>query len=244
MAYEQPPQTEAPDIREKGAPRNGQPQILERRLYMQLQAFTGCRRPQALADALRDSGLQGALYLDVNDPLGVATLVIAEDPALFTTRARELLTTGPFEPLERRPDLTMIGRTYSTGREQNLKFMMLDRPSQTALNPEWPWAVWYPLRRRPEFALLPPEEQGRILAEHAAIGMAFGGADYAHDVRLACHGLDRDDNEFVIGLVGRELYPLSRMVQEMRKTQQTAKYIQTLGPFFVGRVFWQSPPGK
>jgi hypothetical protein len=26
--------------------------------------------------------------------------------------------------------------------------------------------------------------------------------DYAHDIRLACHGLDAKDNEFVIGLIG------------------------------------------
>ena len=51
--------------------------------------------------------------------------------------------------------------------------------------------------------------------------MAFGAADYAHDVRLACHGLDRDDNDFVIGLIGKDLFPLSALVQAMRKTQQT-----------------------
>ena len=71
--------------------------------------------------------------------------------------------------------------------------------------------------------------------------MAYGEGGYAHDVRLACHGLDRDDNEFVIGLLGKELYPLSHIVQTMRKTQQTARYIQSLGPFFVGKAVWQSP---
>ena len=79
-------------------------------------------------------------------------------------------------------------------------------------------------------------EQRTILAEHGAIGMAFGAADYAHDVRLACHGLDRDDNDFVIGLIGKELFPLSAVVQAMRKTQQTSLYLDRLGPFFVGRA--------
>ena len=60
--------------------------------------------------------------------------------------------------------------------------------------------VWYPLRRNGRFAQLPADEQRTILAEHGEIGMAFGAADYAHDIRLACHGLDRDDNDFVIGL--------------------------------------------
>ena len=73
------------------------------------------------------------------------------------------------------------------------------------------------------------------------MGRAYAEAGYANDIRLACFGLDQHDNEFMIGLVGAELYPLSRLVQDMRKTQQTAKYIDSLGPFFVGQVCWQSP---
>ena len=73
-----------------------------------------------------------------------------------------------------------------------------------------------------------------------AIGMSFGAADYAHDIRLACHGLDKHDNDFVIGLIGKDLFPLSAIVQKMRGTQQTSLYLERLGPFFIGRVFWQS----
>jgi len=109
------------------------------------------------------------------------------------------------------------------------------------LNPEWKWAVWYPLRRSGKFAQLPADEQRVILAEHGTIGMSFGVADYAHDIRLACHGLDKDDNDFIVGLLGKELYPLSAVVQAMRKTQQTSLYLERLGPFFVGRAVWQSP---
>jgi chlorite dismutase len=70
--------------------------------------------------------------------------------------------------------------------------------------------------------------------------MTFGAGDLAHDVRLACHGLDRDDNDFVIGLIGKELFPLSAVVQSMRKTQQTSLYLDRLGPFLVGRAVWPS----
>jgi chlorite dismutase len=77
--------------------------------------------------------------------------------------------------------------------------------------------VYYPLRRSGRFAQLPADEQRVILAEHGAIGMSFGAGDYAHDIRLACHGLDKDDNDFVIGLIGKELFPLSAIVQTMRK---------------------------
>ena len=64
-------------------------------------------------------------------------------------------------------------------------------------------------------------------------------ADLAHDIRLACHGLDVHDNDFVVGLVGKDLHPLSAVVQAMRKTQQTSLYLDRLGPFFVGRAVWQ-----
>ena len=69
----------------------------------------------------------------------------------------------------------------------------------------------------------------------------FGRADFAHDIRLSCHGLDSSDNDFVIGLSGKQLHPLSAIVQAMRKTTQTSQYLESLGPFFIGKVAWQSP---
>ena len=54
-------------------------------------------------------------------------------------------------------------------------------------------------------------------------------------MRLECFGLDRDDNEFVIGLLGPRLDALSRLVKAMRRTEQTANFIERLGPFFIGR---------
>jgi chlorite dismutase len=52
--------------------------------------------------------------------------------------------------------------------------------------------------------------------------------------------LDKNDNDFVIGLLGRELYPLSAVIQTMRKTKQTSQYLESLGPFFIGRAIWQA----
>lgn len=228
------------DILEKGALRDGQPQTSDRRLFCQLLVFTGCRNTGPLIQALKASGLEGVLYADVNDPRGVGLLLMSENPAEFATQARDFLLKDPFNSLTLKPEFTLLGRTYSSGFEPDLVDWLLRRPRRYALNPEWPWAVWYPLRRKPEFELLPKEEQRKILMEHATIGREFGEAGFAYDIRLACHGIDRSDNEFVIGLVGKELYPLSRLVQEMRRSQQTAKYIQSLGPFFVGRVLWQS----
>ncbi|MCG8554062.1 MAG: chlorite dismutase family protein, partial [Proteobacteria bacterium] len=75
----------------------------------------------------------------------------------------------------------------------------------------------------------------------ALIGRAYGAQDLAHDVRLACHGLDVNDNEFVIGLIGSALHPLSHVIESMRKTRQTSEFIRQMGPFFVGHVAARIP---
>ena len=81
-----------------------------------------------------------------------------------------------------------------------------------------------------------------MLMEHGGIGHAFGKAGYATDVRLAGHGLNMEDNDFIIGLLGKELFPLSALVQRMRQTRQTSEFIENMGPFFVGRAVWQPTP--
>ena len=230
------------DIREVGAPtQDGVLQTGSKRLFLQLHAFTGSHQPEAVIDVLDASGLESVLYHDLNDPSGVGVLLIATDPDELVFEGRKLFHSQPFSELRSKPELTMIGRTYSTGREPDLEDWLLVKPRRNVLNPELRWAIWYPLRRKPEFYLLTPPEQGKILAEHGMMGRAYAEAGYANDIRLACFGLDQHDNEFTIGLVGAELYPLSRLVQDMRKTQQTAKFIDSLGPFFVGQVCWQSP---
>jgi chlorite dismutase len=211
---------------------------------MQLLAFGGCLDTRPLAAVLEGAGITGAIYEDVNDPRGVGVLTISRDPRSFVDLVRPALNTAPFASLVQKPDFTMFGRTYAIGYEPDLEEVLLHRPTRTVLNPEWPWGIWYPLRRSGRFAQLPPEDQRKILAEHGAIGMSFGAADYAHDIRLACYGLDRDDNDFVVGLIGKDLYPLSAVVQEMRKTQQTSLYLDRLGPFFVGRAVWKAKVGS
>jgi chlorite dismutase len=134
----------------------------------------------------------------------------------------------------------MLGRTYSIGYEEDLERVLITRPVQRVTDPGLTWAIWYPVRRSGAFEHLPPEEQRTILMEHGGIGRAYGQADLAYDIRLACFGLDKNDNDFVVGLLGHELYPLSKIVERMRKTKQTSQYLTNLGPFFVGKVAWQS----
>ena len=220
--------------------KDGQPQRSDERLFMQFMAFGGCPKAEPLAEALAASGVPAVLYEDANDPRGIGLLTFSSDPGFFIDRVRPLVNASPFAPLVQKPEYTMLGRSYSLGYEPDLVDTLLHRPRRTVLNPAWRWAVWYPLRRSGRFAQLPAEEQRVILSEHGAIGMSYGAGDYAHDIRLACHGLDKDDNDFIVGLIGKELYPLSSIVQTMRKTQQTALYLERLGPFFVGRTVWQA----
>lgn len=234
---------------ERGAPRDGAPQTLDRRLFMQLLCFE-CGPTLAPAHAvarlgarLQAAGMPAVIYEDVNHPFGLAVLSYSEDPTDFVTKVRPAACDESLVGLKLRPALTMLGRTYSTGFESDLAFWLLERPRRTLQNAAWSWAVWYPLRRKGSFERLDPKERGAILREHGEIGRAYGDADLAHDIRLACHGLDEHDNEFVVGLVGKDLYPLSHVVQAMRRTRQTSEFMDQMGPFFVGHAVWRFAGG-
>jgi len=231
---------EALDVAEHGRTAAGEPTSLDRRLYLQLHAFGGARDTAALVAALEDAGVEGTLYEDVNDPTGVALLTMSEIPGVFVSELRSFLQSPPFADLEPKPELTMLGRTYAIGHEQDLEETLVERPRRRVLDPSLEWAIWYPLRRAGSFEQLSRSEQNAILMEHGGIGMSFGRAGLGYDIRLACHGLDKLDNDFVVGLLGPELHPLSIIVQRMRKTRQTSLHLERLGPFFVGRVAWQS----
>ena len=229
------------DVNEYGFERDGQRQQMNRRLFMQLQVW---RAPESLgADAARehlvrcftDGQVPAVIYADAQDAQGYGVLTWSEDPSHFVDSVRPALA-GALLGWQRRDAFSMFGRTYSSGYEPDLEYWILRRPVETALNEAWPWAVWYPLRRGGHFESLEPREQAKVLKEHAIIGRAYGSKDFAHDIRLASHGLDTADNDFVIGLIGKDLHPLSHVVQRMRKTKQTREYLTSLGPFFVGKV--------
>ena len=232
------------DVLEHGRSADGETTSLDRRLYMQLHAFGGARDTGLLVEALESAGVEAVLYEDVNDPEGVAVLSLSESPDAFVTTVRRLLQGPPFAELRPKPDMTMLGRTYALGYEQSLEETLVERPRQRVLDSELRWGIWYPLRRSGSFEQLSRSEQNAILMEHGGVGTAFGRAGLGYDVRLACHGLDRNDNDFVVGLLGRELHPLSMIVQRMRKTRQTSLHIERLGPFFVGKVAWQARPHR
>lgn len=227
------------DIAEKGKDASGNPISLDRRLFMQLLAFGACRDVHAIGQALERAGASAVLYEDINDPQGIGLLFFSDSPDYFLDGARPLLASEPFNSLTPKPDYTMLGRTYAIGYESDLERVLIARPIERICDPANRWAIWYPLRRSGRFEALPVEEQNEILREHGGIGRAYGSSGLAQDIRLACHGLDRNDNDFIAGLVGRDLFPLSHLVQRMRKTRQTSEYLTSLGPFFIGRVVGQ-----
>lgn len=219
--------------------RGGQQQTSDRRLFMQFLAFGDAPSTELLAESLTDARIEGVLYEDANDPRGIGLLTWSDNPNFFIDTLRPLLARNAFESMRFKPEYTMFGRTYSIGYEPQLEDWLLNRPRRVVTDPESKWHIWYPLRRKGEFNALPSDEQNAILREHGKIGLGFGEAGLAHDVRLACFGLDKHDNDFIIGLIGKELYPLSACIQAMRKTQQTANHMQDMGPFFIGRAVWQ-----
>jgi chlorite dismutase len=227
------------DVNEYGGKKDGERQAMDRRLFMQLLVFDAPEGTnadaigRALAGEMRERNVAGVIYADAAQPRGLGLLTWAEDPSHFVTAVRPLFS-GSAKDVTIRPDFTMFGRTYSLGYEPDLEDTLFKRPVRNALNEKLPWHIWYPLRRTGAFAKLSPEDHGAILREHAQIGFAYGQASLAHDIRLACHALDADDNEFLVGLVSDKLHPLSHLVQTMRKTRQTSEFIQKMGPFFVG----------
>lgn len=236
------------DLSEKG--RGGE--SLDRRLFLQFLAFGSSDvfdlafqgvDPSCESELMRDlakSSLEAVLYSDANDHRGVGLLVMSETPDFFVTELRLFLHESSFSRLRLKPEYTMLGRTYSLGYEKNLERTLISGPKQKIFDPDLVWAIWYPLRRAKTFETLPPEEQRAVLAEHGKIGFQFGDAGYAKDIRLASHGLDKNDNDFVIGILGRDLHPLSALVERMRKTQQTSRYLESLGPFFIGKKLFST----
>lgn len=239
MSHPQQAESVAPDLSEKGRDAVGKTITLNRRLFMQLLAFGRCPATTSVIKALNESNIHGALYLDVNDPHGIALVTGHENPDFFVGELREFLSQPPFSGLEQKPEYTMLGRTYSSGYEADLEHVLIKRPMHRLCNPAWPWAVWYPLRRAGAFEKLSAQDQRAIMLEHGNLGATFTAGDLGYDIRLDSRGLDKNDNDFMIGLIGKDLHPLSAMVQAMRKTRQTSEFLTNLGPFFVGKAVWQ-----
>ncbi len=226
------------DVSERGRTADGKPMLLDRRLFMQFTAYdessSGSRL--ALQNRLAQDDLQAVLYQDVNLPHSLGLLAFCESPDYLIDHIQTAVAACDLRP---KPEFTMLGRTYAIGYETQLEDTLIHKPIRKICDAQSRWAVFYPLRRKGDFERQAREEQRTMLMEHGGIGMAFGKAGLATDIRLACHGLNQQDNDFIVGLLGPQLHPLSAVVQRMRGTRQTAEFIEHMGPFFVGRAMWQ-----
>ncbi len=237
------PDTGQIDISEKGRNADGQPISLDRRLFMQFTAFSNCPLG-GLIERLNKEQPQMVVYQDVNDARGVGILAFCEDPNYLVNEFASLINAPLLASMIQKHEFTMLGRTYTIGYENDLQDVLIDRPAQRVCDLATPWAVWYPVRRNGQFEKQPREEQRKMLMEHGGIGHAYGKAGFATDIRLAGHGLNKEDHDFIVGLLGKELFPLSALVQHMRRTRQTSEFIDSMGPFFVGKAIWQPQSGN
>src|SRR5262249_23552037 len=148
------------DVNEYGGKRDGVRQSMNRRLFMQLLVFDAPpgAEPGAVAQhaaaLLRKERIPGVVYADAMDPRGLGLLSWGEDPARFVREVRPLFATDALRNAAIRPGWTMFGRTYSTGHEPDLEHAMLRRAVNNVMNEDYPWHVWYPLRRSGAFAKL------------------------------------------------------------------------------------------
>lgn len=230
--------TEA-DFFECGRDSSGQPRQLDRRLFMRLTVYQGIDSIPSVVKSFGDHGLNVVLYQNVHDPSSLGVLSYTENPDEWIGSSAHTKIARIFSRAQINSNFNMLGRTYALGYEADLEHYLLKKPIERVNHPDNSWAIWYPLRRQGAFEQLAWEEQKKILMEHGQIGIQTGQLGFAQDVRLAAHGLNEKDHDFIIGLLGQDLAHLSKLVHRMRKTIQTAQYIEHMGPFFVGKAIWQ-----
>jgi chlorite dismutase len=91
------------------------------------------------------------------------------------------------------------------------------------------WLTVYPFVRSYEWYLLPPEERGRMLAEHGRKGAAFRGV-IANTVASFALG----DYEWLLPLESDELTDLVDLMRDLRATD-ARRHVREEVPFYTGR---------
>ena len=114
---------------------------------------------------------------------------------------------------------------------------------QARLEPElppWPNACFYPMNKKRKVGenwfTLPSAERSRLMAEHGASGMKFGG----RVTQLITVSVGLDDWEWGVTLWARRPDWLKEIVYTMRFDEASARYAE-FGPFYTGFV---ATPGQ
>ena len=110
MTTENQPESEVIDLNEKGRQPDGTVISSDRRLFVQLYAFTGCPDLDEVVAACANTKINGVIYADLNDPQGFALVTFSENPDYFIDTIRPLLNLAPFTSLTAKPEFTMLGR--------------------------------------------------------------------------------------------------------------------------------------
>ena len=112
---------------------------------------------------------------------------------------------------------------------------------QARLEPElppWPNSCLYPMNKKRKVGenwfTLPFAERSRLMAEHGASGMKFGG----RVTQLITVAVGLDDWEWGVTLWARRPDWLKEIVYTMRFDEASARYAE-FGPFYTGYV---APP--
>jgi len=91
------------------------------------------------------------------------------------------------------------------------------------------WLTVYPFVRSYEWYLLPPEERGRMLAEHGRKGAAFRGV-----VANTVASFSLGDYEWLLPLEADELTDLVDLMRDLRATD-ARRHVREEVPFYTGR---------
>jgi peroxiredoxin len=101
--------------------------------------------------------------------------------------------------------------------------------------PNWPCACFYPMNKKRKVGenwfTLPFSERSRLMAEHGASGMKFGGKVS----QLITVSVGLDDWEWGVTLWARRPEFLKEIVYTMRFDEASARYAE-FGPFYTGYI--------
>ena len=210
---------------------------------MKFTAFGGCADPQAAVAALAEDGVEGALYVDANDPQGIGLIVAAEDPGLLRDDAARAV-----QP-------PAVRGVHAQARVRHARPHVLDRlrarsrghavheAARQDAEPREPLGrVVSAAARRRSFRRCRPIISAASWPSTARSRNATAPAGMPPTCASRATASTRTTTTSSSACSARTCIRLSAVVQEMRKTEQTAQYLDSLGPFFVGKAVWQAKP--
>jgi hydrogen peroxide-dependent heme synthase len=115
------------------------------------------------------------------------------------------------------------------------RLVEMNRQRLTPDFPAYPATCFYPMNKKRKVGenwfMLPKEERGRLMIEHARSGMAFAG----RVSQLITVGVGFEDWEWGVTLWAANPEDLKEIVYKMRFDEASARYAE-FGPFYTGYV--------